>query len=42
MATRTIEQRKQSLLDQLENRHLTETDIERIKQKLEVLDDQEA
>jgi hypothetical protein len=42
MATRTIRERKQALLDQLENRHLTAAEIERIKQKLQLLDDQEA
>jgi hypothetical protein len=42
MENRTLEDRRQSLLDQLENPLLTQTEIEKIKLKLEVLDTQES
>lgn len=39
---RTIEDRRHRLLDQLENPLLTAGEIEKIKQKLEILDTQSA
>jgi hypothetical protein len=42
MENRTLEDRRQSLLDQLENPLLTQTEIEKIKLKLEVLDTRES
>lgn len=40
--SRTIEDRRAALLDQLENPLLTQVEIDKIKHKLEILDSQNA